>query len=327
MVYPENVDREMKNVGKLTGQSRTQVIIYGIITLSIISLFVLRSLFSRFFGLGFAWSIIAQLVITSSVLIFCFRFFVVKEDEKMEEYENSDSDSFVKFIKIRKDTEQIIKLNNGLPISTFDFVNGNNFCIICFKFGENNAVKAEATRRALEMIFSTLYTNNLEHREFCMPENFENSVEYKRYVSQINSIEDKKLANHLMLVAREVLNFSKEYSNVDCIYMLISTKTSTQQLEMTAALNAVVNILDSSNTAFREYRFLNVDEVFEFYESFSGLEVIDISMIKALDTEIDRDDLDSVSLYGVITTNNRRFINNSVLNPYFVVKERKLTDD
>lgn len=327
MVYPENVDREMKNVGKLTGQSKTQVIIYGVITLSIISLFILRALFSRFFGLGFGWSIIAQIIITTSILVFCFRFIIIKEDEKMEEYENSDSDSFVKFIKIRKDSEQVIRLNSGLPVSTFDYVSGNNFCVICFKFGENNSFKAEGTRRALEQIFSAIYTNGLEHREFCMPEDFEDSVEYKRYIRNLNNIEDKELANHLMLVAREVLDYSKKLSNVDCIYMIVSTKTSTQRFEMISTLNTIVNILDSSNTGFREYHFLNMDEVFEFYEEFSNLEVIDISMIKAMESELDDDNLNSVALYGVVSTNGRRFINNSVLEPYFSVKEREIAND
>ena len=308
MVFPLDVHRKVAETRKLVGQDRTAVLIQLFCFVNIICFFVLRFIFKSFLMVSTKWALLTQVVLFLTLGIFFFRFVIFREDEKVREYKGYESDSFAKFLYLRKDSEETLDIRQE-KVSVFEYANGTATCTMCFKFGSNDDVRARNTRQVLDVIVGLIADYGFESRIVSSPEDFSNSIEFKQHVSVVNSVEDRVLAKVLRDVSKAVIDTSHAESNVDEIYLTIRTATNYQKYELEGLLKAIFKVLLENVTAFRSVSFLDMDELLEFYRYFYTIEAIDLAMMRALDlaAELDEDYRKIVSLHTIISEDGKRY--------------------
>lgn len=328
MIYPIDVHSNVVNTRKLVGRDRTAVIIQLFLFANIGLFFLLRFIFGQLLQMDMAFAWIAQIVICVICGIFIFRVFIFKEDEKVREYESSDSDSFSKYLNIRKDSEYH-KVVAGHDINLYEFTNGCASCVICCKFGSNDNSKANSTAQLLNTLVGLIYTYNYEIRFVSLPEKFENSKEFKQYINSVNAVEDIRLGKALRQVADCALNVSKNKSNVDAIYIVIKTDTTYKRGELENVVSTFFKQLDETVTSFRSVNTLDMDELLEFFRDFSTVEALDISMTKALDMidMLDTDYAKAIGIYSFSSDEGKTLCNDKVIEAPFYSNERSITYD
>lgn len=326
MIFPLDVHRKVSETRKLVGQDRTAVLIQLFLFANVACFFLLRFIFTGLLGIGTRWAVLAQIVLFVFIGVLLFRFVIFKEDEKVREYKGFESDSFTKFLFIRKDSESYVDIKRD-KVSVFEYANGTTTCVINFKFGSNDDIKSKYTQEVLDNIYGLIANYGFESRVICTPENFKNSLEFKRHINAINNVEDKTLAKVLRDVSNAVIETSNEESNVDEIYLIIRTSANYQKYELEGLLKGIMKVLLENITAFRSVSFLDMAELLEFYRQFYTVEAIDVTMMRALDLaeEIDDDYKKIVELYSLVATDGKRYKVNRNDEIQFVTRERSLT--
>lgn len=99
--------------------------------------FLMKFLFGTFLGLGIGWAILAQLILFTAIGILIFRYIIFKEDEKIQEYNDEQTDSFARYLYVRKDNVTQLSCE-GQAITAFEFTNGCLTTTMLFRFGSNN---------------------------------------------------------------------------------------------------------------------------------------------------------------------------------------------
>ena len=328
MIYPVDVHKNVVNTRKLVGRDRTAVIIQLFLFANVALFFLLRFIFGQLLQLSMVYTWIAQIVICVACGIFIFRVFIFKEDEKVREYESSESDSFSKYLNIRKDSEYVTQIDNKI-ITIYEYTNGCAACTLCLKFGSNDNTKANNAAKAINNLVGLAGLYHYEIRIAMLPEKFENSKEFKDYIESINSVKDKRLGLALKEIASESLRVSNQMSNVDCLYIVVRADTAYKRVELENLIKAFFKSLNEMATCFRSVEVLGMNELLEFYRDFSTVEAIDLSMTKALDL-IDMLDSDYTKLVGVYsfeTEDGRRLRNERALEPSFRLNERSIAND
>lgn len=328
MIYPVDVHRNVVNTRKLVGRDRTAVIIQLFLFANVALFFALRFVIGQVLQMDMIFAWIAQIVICVICGVFIFRVFIFKEDEKIREYESSESDSFSKYLNIRKDSEYSRKVGNRV-INIYEYTNGCAACTICFKFGSNDNNKATNSAQLLNTLFNLVHTYNYEVRPCMLPENFENSEEFRRYIDDVNSVQDINLGRALREIADSALNVSRVRSNVNALYITIKTDTTYKRSELENLIITFFAMLSETDTCFRSVTLLDMDELLEFYREFSTVKAIDLSMTKALDLidMLDSDYAKAVNIYSFITTDGRKLNNEKVLEVPFHLSERSIKYD
>ena len=328
MIYPIDVHSNVVNTRKLVGRDRTAVILQLFLFANIGLFFLLRFIFGQLLQMDMAFAWIAQIAICVICGVFIFRVFIFKEDEKIREYESSDSDSFSKYLNIRKDSEYH-KVIAGRDVHLYEFTNGCTSCVICCKFGSNDNTKANSTAQLLNTLVGLVHSYNYEIRFAALPEKFENSKEFRAYVNSVNEVEDIRLGKALRQIADCSLNVSKAKSNVDAIYIIIKTDSAYKRGELENVITAFFKQLDETITCFRSVSLLDMDELLEFFRDFSTVEALDISMTKALDMidMLDTNYAKAVGIYSFGSDEGKVLRNDRVLEAPFYSNERSIKND
>ena len=328
MIFPVDVHRNVVNSKKLVGRDKTAVIIQLFFFANICLFFFLRFIFRQVLQISLAFAWLTQIIICIFAGIFIFRVFIFKEDEKIRESESSESDSFSKYLNIRKDSwySHNVGLHN---INLYEYTNGTTAGTICFRFGSNDNAKAANTARVLNRLFKLVADYGYELRTAMLPERFENSKEFKRYIQDVNNVEDKVLGKTLREIADCSLQYSRERANVDALYITVRSNSTYQRGEMESLLLAFFKILDENVTCFRDVTMLNMNELMEFYRDFSTVEAIDLTMTKALDMidTLESDYAKVIGVYCYFADNGKKFKNEKILQGAFHLSERRFIDD
>ncbi|MCM1172510.1 MAG: hypothetical protein NC393_10325 [Clostridium sp.] len=326
MIFPDNVHKRAANAKKLLAQDKTAIVIQLFFIANIVLFFALRLLFTRFLGLSVLWALVTQLILFIAVGIVIFRVFIFREDEKIQEYQDQQGDSFARFLYVRKDNIRNTEVQ-GVSAKMFEYTNGCVMATIRFKFGSNDDVIAANTRRVLELIYGVISNYNFIFRTDTMTGSFENSKEYKKHLQQINSIADKELSFNLRLLSDTALKISKQQSNTDVLYLTITSKMPGDVEMLNSILNEIMKILSENVTCFREIAILGIDELLEFYRDFYNIEAIDLAMMKAIDlsTDLDKSYTHVMQLYSLRSTDGKTYrVNDDTVTDRFRTKERKL---
>lgn len=308
MIYPYNVHREVRDAGKATGQDLSRffgflMLIIGVILYFVID-FVLSTLIGDFKGLA----LIITLVLLFFIGYYMFRFFIFREDEKMAEYQGQERDTFARYVHIRKDTEQSVRVLNS-SVDCFEYTNGSVFCVLQFKFGSNDTEKAKNTFMLFKKIIHILGENGLEFRLTDLPEDFFHSEEYSDYAEHLNAIENKNLAHTLIYMADHMLQTSRKLGNTSTIYLEIIAINSYKVLDFETALNQIMTAVNKTASALRGVYCLNLQGLLEYMEQYYNMEVIDLSTMKVLEyAENGKLDFNNAAdVYQVITEDDKVF--------------------
>lgn len=289
MIFPYNVDRELRNSSKLDANSKTQVIVSFTIIGLIVSYFVTKYLVVTLAGASIGLARLAHFILCLAVSFLIFRFVIFNEEEKLEEYNNKDNDSLYKFLDLRKESHTNISFNR-VEIPVMEMKDGSFLCTISLKFGENTKETAVQTKDALSEILDSIVGNGLSYKVVVSREKFEDSIESQNYMTMINSIENKVYSAHLIRIYSEMLEYTKINSNVNVINILINASNASSKVEFPRIINSLKISVKEYNSGIREFKVLNSEEYFELLKDFNGVEALDFSMIKAIDSIIEEDE-------------------------------------
>lgn len=283
MIYPLDVYERVANRKKLVGADRSTFFISLFLMCNFFLFIILHRIFVIALGFPLAACIGIQGILFLIFGIILFRFVIFDEETKAKEYTDENSDSFARFMHLRKDVNHEIEVRKNSYVNVYEYDNGHVLSTIRFKFGSNDNYKSRDTEKCLNEIFRVLINNGLEFRTVTCPENFKKSKELDSYIESINKVEDKKLSKHLLAMSNEIIDRSYEESNVNMFYLSFKTPSSYQLEDLESTIKHVLKIVSSYITCFRSIEFLDLNQLIDFYREFYSVEAIDLAMMKAIE--------------------------------------------
>lgn len=281
MIFPQDVYKSTEESGKMVGENRVQLFVILFTFGSIGLFFALLHVCQTYFHVGLKVVILIQLLIMLVVGVTVYRFFIFREDEKKQEYENRNNDSFARYMFLQRDSRRDIDTRDN-TFHLFEYNNGAITCTLEFRFGSNDSVKSKLTKECLQGMLHTLTLYGFDTRYTIMSEKFGDSQDFQSYMNTINSIDDITLRKCNMSIAEEVLKVTNAQSNVDIIYLTISSRSSYQLEELRVALIDCFKKIKETVTAFRSVRCLDLQEIIEFYRYYYNIQAIDLSMMRTV---------------------------------------------
>lgn len=327
MIFPRNVDDEIKKASTMSGGSRAQLTVIVSVVGCVILYFLTRYVVVDLIQLGVVVHKMVYAVAVAVILLYVFRFGIFKEGERKRQAKDTLGDTLAKYISINKDSASVVEVT-GLQIPILEFNNGNVFVLIEMKFGENDDKRANTTGVMLREVIRLLNSNYLEYRFYVSREKFAESEECRRFMQQFNQVADKRLAYYLLQIAEKAMQLTEEKSNVSSIILQVRAVGSLQAISLKDSLKPLVGLLNSNGTAFRDIRFLGITEAFEFIKRQTKVSAIDFAMMKNL--EAMEEGLDEAAQYGAVTlltlgaTTGQVFDVENSLQNNFKTKARKL---
>lgn len=327
MVFPHNVDNEIRKASTMSGSGKAQLgsVAAGIACL--VLYFFMKYIFISLLELPKGVMLLAYGLSVLIIFIYVFRFVIFKEQEKKVQAKNANSETLAKYINVNKDSCSYVEVL-GLKIPILEFDNGNNFVVIEFKFGENSDQKAAVSSTMLYEVIRLLNANYLEYRFYVMKESFENSEECAKMMNSFNNVQDPQLAYYLLQIANEALKLTTEESNVDSIILQIRATNSLQALALRDNLKPLVSLLNSMNTAFRSIKFLDINDTFELVKLQDHVAALDFALMTNMLTLEEGNSVDDssgiVSLLSLKAETGQIFDVESKLQEKFELKARPL---
>ena len=304
--YPNDVDKITQKAGTVseTEKATTFVALGCIIN---VGLFLVLPPFLAKMGAGYLVGIIIQILLNLVVGSIVFRYFVFKEPERIKEYKSYNLDSFARFFKMGKEPVMQIEVEGYGDVDVFGYSDGMYLVALHLRYGSNDNEKDKRTKRALQEIFKILCRAELNYKVVYSDEDFYESEEFKNYIKKIN----KGVYKDTML---RIFNYALDHvpaPNVTATTILISTRAKYQIYDLSVVLANILTVANSNFNAFRSAEYMNFTQFIEFVRFYYGLEVIDLSMVKAISSDRYKlsDYFDKVNIYKIVT-NKGVYVNN-----------------
>lgn len=279
MIFPHNIDRIIKVSKKNTPKQYFNVFLFLLIAVSLVAFFWIRTLL----GGGVFLSLVIILVIAVFDIVVCttvFRVFVIKEDDKVRESENSKSDSLANYYQIRERENN--KVINGVEV--FENTDGNHLVCIQLFYGPNDRVKAQKTLIFFGTLFNKLSKYCIDFRVYVGKENFRESEECKVFLHGVNNSKGSlKLSKAMLEISDLVLNFTEEKGELYSTYILIRM-TPFQLNTINVFMNELSALFSSSEHSIRSYKFLDKKKFRDFIRDYNNLEALDLSNLRNSNT-------------------------------------------
>lgn len=300
MIFPSDVNNYIQNQRKIAGENKIQLIITLFVIGNLAGFFILHYVFVNLLGFSGSIATAVQVVILIVIGILVFRFAVFDENAKRHESEGYESDSFAKYMNVRKDNDITLEVG-GNTVHAFEYSNGNIVCVLELKFGSNDNVKAVATRGLYQSIVHSVLSYGFICRVIDMTEDFKNSAEYSNHIARLNKIADTQLRMCNFAITNAIMSMCNEKSNTDVIYVMLQSRGRNQKEDLDGLLRELNRIFEAQISAFRSIRYLDINGLLEFFRQFYKIEAIDLSMMKTveLSKEIDDDFANVVSIYSL----------------------------
>ena len=277
-------------------------------------------------GLPMFVLVLVQLAIFIFFSIFIFRYVIFNEEAKMREYSDKNSDSFARFMHLRKDSTHEIQVSRNAYVHAFEYDNGQATCTIRFKFGSNENYKANETKQCLEEAFKVLTNNNFTFRTVSDSENFKKSREFDNYIANVNATKYEDLKPHILAMSDEIIRVSLQECNVDQLYLSFQTASSYQLEDLEAVIKHLLKIFRGHITCFRQITFLDLSQTLDFYREFYSVEAIDLAMMKAIELSegIDSNFSEIVKIISLKSNDGRVFKSDLNTDAILVTGEKKI---
>lgn len=315
-VYPQDVERQSEDTRKVLGNEKAKIVVGLFFLVNVGISFFLIPVFTNM-GIP-AWVVLLlQFIVVMTILVFVFRIFIFKEDEKIREHEDRLTDSFSKYSFLRNITAgESLKLpDREVPI--FEYDNGSYGAFLRLYFGSNDVNKSKSTKAALERIYGILGSHGLEFTVTVSKENFSESPEARHFLSGVSKIEDTLLQKRMLDITNNLFEISEASSNVDMITIRIKTRLSYQKYDMDNVLSKVTRVLREERTSFRAATFVSRKSLIDFFREFYGLEAIDLTLMRVRDPKLHKDLTNKyVQVYKLLDENGREFVSEQSVNKY-----------
>lgn len=324
MIFPKDINKRIADKSKIAGDNKVQLAFTLFFLGNFFGFFVAGWINRMLFGGGFWTTVLILVVLNLIVGVFVFRYLIFDEDAKVQEYKNAENDSFSKYVKIRKDVEHVLKTPEG-KVNATEYANGSVAFTVELKFGSNDNRLAESTRAVLQDLMHAAHRANFETRVCIAPENFGRSQEYEDYTRQVNAVESQKLRNALIRMSEAIMTEHRRRGNASSIYITVHSLSNYQRAELEGVLKEFLKIFDENVTAFRSIRFLNQEDLIQFFIDFYGVSAIDLATARAVDLakSIDEDFRNIVKLVSLQATDGSKFVGNGSDNDKaFRLKEK-----
>ena len=326
-IYPLDIYERVANRQKLIGADKSTFIISLFLMVNFFLFMILHRVLVIVMGLSMFVLILVQLAIFVFFGILIFRYVIFDEEAKMREYSDKNSDSFARFMHLRKDSTHEIQVSRNAYVHAFEYDNGQATCTIRFKFGSNENFKANETKQCLQEVFKVLTDNNFTFRTVSDAENFKKSREFDNYIANVNATKYKDLKPHILAMSDEILRVSLQECNVDQLYLSFQTASSYQLEDLEAVIKHLLKIFRGHVTCFRQITFLDLNQTIDFYREFYGVEAIDLAMMKAIELSegIDSNFSEIVKVISLKSEDNKIFKTDINTDSILVTGERKIT--
>ena len=318
MIFPQNVYHSVSGSGGMTDADKNRFYAQMIVFFGSIFLLGACWICYKYLHISPWFAFLGGLVIVVLVGISFFRFVVFDEQSKIHEYKAQSSDNFAKYVQVRKGSTAVLEIN-GFKVPVFEFLSGNNFCVLQLRYGSNDTAKAKNTQFLMEQIFHSIAMHNLQFRTIETTENFLNSVELDRYSKRLNQVSDKRLAFHLMKTLKLVTGAVEDLNNTSTLFIMIQTQYNFQLPQLESCVKEIMSSVQGVRNAFRSVSFLNWNKLMEFYREFYSLEAIDLSTMRVMALAEENADAlafsDVVNVYQLLTDDNRVLKSNNDWDP------------
>ena len=312
MVFPEDVQTMSNNASKLSLGDKTRVIFWGIILGNAFLLLFLIPLLGTM-GVSWWYPVVVLVAVETFIGVYVVRIFVFKEDEKIQEYNDRMTDSFLKFYALRNvDADETLKIR-GTNVPIYEYNNGSIKAVFRFRFGANDDARKMNNVRVFQEIYRIAGENNLEIRQYTSKEEFSKSPEAILYRKKISAIKDRQLGKTMVDIFQNLLDTSDQLSNVDVVNIIIRTKYNYQKYTLGEVVDKILNTISNYATSFRSVDVLYKKSLLELYKDFYGLEVIDPGLMKVRH-RVEADYNKYVEVYQFIDSNGKVLINKTVVD-------------
>lgn len=300
LIFPLDVNKRVVNKSKLVGENKVQFYVTIFIVFAFALFLALNFIFTKMLGLSFIWVIVCELVICLFVFGFLIHYVIFDAPSKELAYEGFESDSFTRYLALRKDFNSQVTLGMNKAYF-FEYMDGSNVCTIAFRFGDNDKYHSEQTRLFWESVIHEISNYSFESRVIVDSEDYEQTAEFKQHMRYLNGHDNNTLRKINILISKQLVEYAKSLSNVDIVYLTIRTKSAYQKDDFIALLKVIVQLYSRFNTAIRGMTFLDFDSLIDFYMNFYGMEAIDLSLMKAMDTinGVELPQLNLVETFGI----------------------------
>lgn len=272
MFYPDDINRKAKRQSTIDSASIAKALLLALVIVTILAYVFLSGLLVPF-GIP-RWFTGCVQVLTSAVIgIMIFRFMIFREQDRMTD----NKETFITYygfnpvtlpFKTKRGTVEIYQLAD------------NSYCIpIQFRYGTNNKLRKKNTEDFLKILINECYQKHLTHRYTVTNEVFSRSALANRHYDVIDLAEDELLKESLKELYKSSFDFVDQYSSVQCLTMFVYAKTSYQLDDLETFISLVQSEFSKriNSMAFREITFMNTRDLLSLFESFYGMESIDIS--------------------------------------------------
>ena len=320
MIYPFDVHEALISQEKGSSGDKAKFFFgMGLIGL-ILMIVVVGWFFKSVLHLNPIFAIIVVAIIFIYLIWKLFAIFIFKEGEKIDEFEGYGGDNFGKFCSLKLDEMETINYRALSMVPCFKYSNGVTMVTIGFKYGSNDEFKARNTRKAFAKLFNMLGEYKIPFHTITMDENYLNSIECERLRAVVNKDDgdDSDLGKVMLDISNRYLDICENESHLDTTYFVIQTAGINQTYAFQQMLLGFIRYLQKLNnqsTAYRNIFLAGHEEMSSLLKEYYGLQVLDLSMIKAMDLAgRDRESLESISMLrieledGTVLNTNKKFV-------------------
>lgn len=247
---------------------------------------LLSSILKSTFGLSSFWAFLLVGILVTIGGIYVFRYVIFKEEDKLEEFLNEDTDNLGKYFNLLIGQETYMDVG-GLKVPYYKFNNGSFAICLKLRHGSTTVDKKYNTRNVMTKIYDILGRSKLSFKQIIKEENFQESNEYRAYIDKINNIQDEKFRGIIREIATFNFEKSKAESLVDCTYLIIKAKNAYQREQASHAILEIKQLLDKTPTVYRDYSLLSFEEYIELCREYFGVDVIDLTTIRTINPSRD----------------------------------------
>lgn len=281
MKFPINILEGVRNAGKSTFSEKLTFVIF----LIIIGDFIVYSQFLTVvesYGIPKFLFILIIAGINISIFINIFRFYIVKEDDKISEDNHSRDTSLSNYNYIRDKKEQeVIKV---API--FEYTDGNFFFLLKITYGETDSRKAEGTRKFFEEMTRETLSIGAEIKLYNMPENFEDSIECDNYLSFIGNKTDndnQELVRTTLDIFDHTLALCSQHRELCSTIVCVKTRVPIQLYMFESLITEIISINSKRSNSIRSLDFADKSSMRNILRDYYCLEALDLASLKSVE--------------------------------------------
>lgn len=271
MFFPYRVGESLNKKVDIDGKGIFTVAFFAELVAGVFVYSYINTFLSQFISFHSIISFLIVLVLIVVVSITVIRIFIIDESSKLKEESNSKDDKLERFYQIRE-TELPTIIDD---IEVFENLDGNLVACVEILYGPNDKYKAEKSLSILTYIMGRLGSFCLDFKTYTIREEFDKSIECKRFLSTINRSKNKGTSPHTSAIADKVLRITREKGKLESTFIVMRfTPLNSQGLK--GLKNDLIETTLSSNSSIRSINFVDRARYREFIREYFCVDALDL---------------------------------------------------